>query len=150
MLRAGDEECSTVAWELLTELKWARAVIPEQLFQLCATLYHGTLSQIGSLVMEKIKAIKKKPLRLPPDGWFECLEIRSAAVILDDYLTIEDCGPTVQSSCWPDKARVAVAPVEAVAGIGSHLAMFNDEKCAVAVVLEFVNPLPALGGGLPK
>ena len=46
--------------------------------------------------VKKIEGIEEKPLRSPPDGRLQRIEIRGTALVLHDYLTVEDSGTTVE------------------------------------------------------
>ena len=61
-------------------------------------------------------------------------------LILNNDLAVYDCRAALKPGCRLRYAGVPLGSIEAIAGIGACFASLDDEECAVAVVLDFVNP----------
>ena len=72
------------------------------------------------------------------------LKVGTAVAILDDGLTINDCGFAAEIGSGANDARIAVTPIISVAAKDTRFAALNHHLRAVAIVFDFVNPVLAL------
>ena len=72
---------------------------------------------------------------------FKRLKIRDAMLILNDDLTVYYGGPAVKLCGRPYEAWVTLAPIEAIAGVGTSQPVINHEQSAVSVVLDLMDPV---------
>src|SRR5262245_47439113 len=79
------------------------------------------------------------------DGRAERVEVRNAGLVLDNGLTIDQSRFAGELAGSLDPPAIGSGPVPAMTRVGSDLATVDDDKGAVAIVLNLVNP--ALSGG---
>jgi hypothetical protein len=79
------------------------------------------------------------------DGRAERIEVRNAVLVLDDYLTVEYGSRAGELAASLHHPTIWSGPVPPMAREGSDGALVGDDKGAVAVVLDLMNP--ALPGG---
>ena len=73
------------------------------------------------------------------------MKISDAVLVLDHHLAIQHGGVAGQLATSLDNPAIGARPVIAVAGEGADLAAVNDHQGAIAIMLDFVNPV--LSGG---
>src|SRR5262249_1940135 len=75
----------------------------------------------------------------------QCLKVRHTASILHNNLAIENCSLAGQLSSASNDARVTFAPIMTIATVGASSAARDYQYGPVAVMLDLMNPVSALG-----
>src|SRR5262245_59128734 len=100
----------------------------------------GVRRRSWAVKVQEIEGKEHDAVRRLVDGPPQGVEVGDAVLVLDNGLTInqgrfagELAGSLDHPAIWP-------GPVPATAGEGPDLAAIDDDQCAVAVVLDLVNP----------
>ena len=83
-------------------------------------------------------------MRPLPQGGAYCPKVRNTVAVLDDGLTINDCRLAFEVRGSADDRGITVAPIKSITGEDPRLPALNQHLAAIAIVLDFVNPMLAL------
>ena len=72
-------------------------------------------------------------------------KIRNATLVLNDDFAIENSRAATRLGPGAHDRRIAVAPIKAVSRIGTRHSALDYRQRAVAIMLDFVNPIGASG-----
>src|SRR5262249_18754863 len=91
--------------------------------------------------MQQIEGVKYDAVGLLPQRGLKCLKVRNAMAVLRYGLTINDCRLAVEVGSGANNRGIAVAPSMSIAAEHPRLTALNHHLRAVAIVLDFVNPV---------
>jgi hypothetical protein len=69
-------------------------------------------------------------------------------LVLNNDLAVDDGRAAIKLNCCLCDSPIALAPIEAVAGVSASFAALDDQEGTVSVMLDLVDPscTPSLGG----
>src|SRR5262245_37831790 len=91
--------------------------------------------------MQEVEGIENDAVGLAPHGRLNRSKVRSAMAILHDGFSINDCRFAAELGSGTDNAGIPVTPIMSIAAEHTRLAALNHHLRAVAIVLDFVNPV---------
>src|SRR5262245_26759328 len=91
--------------------------------------------------MQQIECVENDAVGLPPYGGLKRLKVRRTIAILHYGLAINDCRFAPENRSCLDDRRVAFSPIMAIAAEDANCFPLDHHLRAVAIVLDFVNPV---------
>jgi hypothetical protein len=102
------------------------------------------LAKVLAIEMEQIEGIEDYALGLPPHSEAQCLKVRNTVTVLDNGLTINNCGLAAEIGSGTDDGGETVSPIVSIPAKDTHLAAIKHHLRAITIVFDFVNPVLAL------
>src|SRR5262245_36560731 len=96
--------------------------------------------------MQQIECVENDAVGLPPYGGLKRLKVRRTVTILHNGFAINDCRFAAENRSCLDDRRIAFSPIVAIAAEDANCFPLDHHLRAVAIVLDFVNPVLALRG----
>jgi hypothetical protein len=94
--------------------------------------------------MHHVEGVEDDAVGTPPHGGAECLEVGNTVTILHNGLTIDYCRFAGEVGGGSYERWIAVAPIVSITGEYAGLSSLDHDLAAIAIMLDFVNPVFAL------
>src|SRR5262249_40819234 len=91
--------------------------------------------------MQQVKREENDAVGLLPQCRLKCVKVRSAMAILHDGFAINDRRFALEVGSGADDRGIAVAPIISISAEHTRLTALNQQLEAVAIMLDFVNPV---------
>jgi hypothetical protein len=144
MFAARLEQSCTVALKLIAELNAAFVIVSNESRQASSTLQERFLAKVLAVKMEKVESVENDCVGVLPQCRLKGLKVGGTIAILNYGFAIYDCRFAAKAASSADDGGIVVAPLISVAAEHTGFAALDNYLRAVAIMFDFMNPVPAL------